>query len=155
MKKIILYFLLLMVVPATAQSSLFGKESQYNFQPPVGQPSQKPLIDAGQHSNPKNSRNSNERLGMNPRDYEEVVRVISKENFDETRLNTAKRMINVNPMSTRQIVDICKLFTFEANRLEFAKYAYIHCVDPNKYFLVNEVFTFDSSKKELDDYIRH
>jgi hypothetical protein len=153
MKKFVLYFLLLLTIPATAQSSLFGKESQHSSPPPVGQPN-KPLIDAGQPIN-HNNRNGIEKTGMNPRDYEEIVRVISKENFDETRLNTAKRMININPMSTRQIVDICKLFTFEANRLEFAKYAYIHCVDPNKYFLVNEVFTFDSSKEELDEYIRH
>lgn len=152
MKRIILYFLLLMAVPATAQSSLFGKESQHGVQPPVKQQNHKPLMDMGQPTKPNNR---NEQTGMNAQDYEEIVRVISKENFDETRLNTAKRMINVNPMSTRQIVDICKLFTFEANRLEFAKYAYIHCVDPNKYFLVHEVFTFDSSKEELDEYIRH
>lgn len=151
MKKLVLYFLLLMTIPATAQSSLFGKESQHSSPPPVGQPN-KPMMDAGQ---PKKPNTRNEQTGMNARDYEEIVRVISKENFDETRLNTAKRMINVNPMSTRQIVDICKLFTFEANRLEFAKYAYNHCVDPNRYFLVNEVFTFDSSKEELDEYIRH
>ena len=92
---------------------------------------------------------------MNPKDFNEAVRIINNENFDEKRLATAERIIAANPMSTRQIANICKLFNFESNRLEFAKYAYRRCVDPNNYFLIDEVFTFDSSKKELYDFIRN
>ena len=92
---------------------------------------------------------------MNPRDFNEAVRIINNENFDERRLATAERIIAANPMSTRQIANICKLFNFESNRLEFAKYAYHRCVDPNNYFLIDEVFTFDASKKELYNFIRN
>ena len=74
---------------------------------------------------------------------------------DAIQAATAERIIAANPMSTRQIANICKLFNFESNRLEFAKYAYRRCVDPNNYFLIDEVFTFDSSKKELYNYIRN
>lgn len=90
---------------------------------------------------------------MNPKDYDDAVRIISNETFDDRRLTTAKRIITVNPMSVHQIAGICRLFTFEANRLEFAKYAYFHCVDPNNYFLLDEVFTFKSSKDELFEFI--
>ena len=96
-----------------------------------------------------------EEIGMNPRDFNEAVRIINNENFDEKRLATAERIIAANPMSTRQIANICKLFNFESNRLEFAKYAYRRCVDPNNYFLIDEVFTFDASKKELYNFIRN
>lgn len=92
--------------------------------------------------------------GMNPRDYEEVVRIVSEENFDEKRLTKAERIIVNNPMSTRQIAGICRLFIFEANRLEFAKFAYPHCVDPNRYYLLDEVFTFNASKEELYEFTR-
>lgn len=92
--------------------------------------------------------------GMNPKDYETVVRTISNETFDDTRLTIAKQVIIDNNMSSRQIADICKLFTFENNKLEFAKFAYPYCVDPNKYFLLNEVFTYDSSKHELNEFIQ-
>ena len=160
MKKLVLYFLLLMAVPATAQSGLFGSHSHHDSKPPMehkkpgppsGQHKPGPMIKAKKSSTHSSRR---EEVGMSSRDYEEAIQIINKENFDETRLNMAKRIIRGNPMSARQIVNICKLFTFEANRLEFAKFAYPYCVEPNKYFLVDDVFTFESSKQELDEYIR-
>jgi hypothetical protein len=152
MKKLVLYFLLLMVVPATAQSGLFGKRSHHDPSTPAREYHPRPMIKPGHH-NPHAPRL--EEIGMNRRDYKEAVRIINNENFDERRLATAERIIASNPMSTRQIANICKLFNFESNRLEFAKYAYHRCVDPNNYFMIDEVFTFDSSKKELYNFIRN
>ena len=152
MKKLVLYFLLLLVVPATAQSGLFGKRHHHGSPTPAGQYHPRPMIKPG-HS--KHHVPRHEEIGMNPRDFNEAVRIINNENFDEKRLATAERIIAANPMSTRQIANICKLFNFESNRLEFAKYAYRRCVDPNNYFLIDEVFTFDSSKKELYNFIRN
>ena len=157
MKKLVLYFLLLMAIPATAQSGLFGSHSDHHAPPssPPPPPAEHhhpgPMIKTGKPAAPANR---NEGKGMNTRDYEDAVRIINNENFDESRLNMAKRIISGNPMNSRQIAKICRLFAFEANRLEFAKYAYKHCVDPNKYFLLDEVFTFESSKKELDEFIQ-
>ena len=138
MKNLVLYLLLMIAVPVVAQPGY-------------------PLIKAGHHAHPASHHNSSthhKNLGMNPRDYEDAVRIINNETFDEKRLDAAKRIITANPMSTRQIVGICKLFTFEANKLDFAKYAYHRCVDPNKSFLLDEVFTFRSSKEELFEYIQ-
>ena len=57
-------------------------------------------------------------------------------------------------MSASQILGICKLFSFESNKLEFAKYAYEFCVDKNKYFLLSEAFTYESSKRELSEFVK-
>lgn len=152
MKKLVLYFLLLLVVPATAQSGLFGKRSHHHSPAPAKQYHPRPMIQTGHH---KHHFPHQEEIGMNPRDFTEAVRIINNENFDEKRLASAERIIAANPMSTRQIATICKLFNFESNRLEFAKYAYRRCVDPNNYFLIDEVFTFDASKKELYNFIRN
>jgi len=92
--------------------------------------------------------------GMSPQDYESAYQIISKESFDSSRLTIAKQVISSNPMSASQIVEICKLFSFENNKLEFAKYAYTYCTEKNKYFLLNEAFTYESSKRELDEYIK-
>lgn len=136
MKNLVLYLLLMIAVPAVAQPG-------------------HPLIKAGPHARPgKHYKPRHETPGMNLKDYSDAVRIISEENFDSKRLVTAQRIIDANPMSTRQIAGICKLFSFESNRLEFAKYAYRHCVDPNNYFLLDDVFTFESSKKELYEFIR-
>lgn len=93
--------------------------------------------------------------GMNTQDYEEAYQLISKESFDSSKLTLAKQIIESNPMTASQILDICKLFSFESNKLDFAKFAYIYCVDKNKYYLLNEAFSYDSSKRELDEYIRN
>lgn len=94
------------------------------------------------------------KMGMDPRDFDEVVALLSKETFDDTRLATAKQIIANNPMTVNQIAQICRLFTYESKKLEWAKFAYPYCVDKNKYYMLNEVFTYDSSKRELNEYIR-
>lgn len=91
---------------------------------------------------------------MNPKDYQAAYDMIEDESFDSSKLSLAKQVIAVNPMSSSQILGICKLFSFESNKLEFAKYAYEFCVDRNKYFLLNEAFTYESSKRELNEYIK-
>lgn len=93
-------------------------------------------------------------MGMDPRDFEEAAAMLSKETFEDTRLATAKQVVANNPMTVNQITQICKLFTFESNKLELAKFAYPYCIEKNKYYMLNEVFTYDSSKKELDEYLR-
>ena len=93
-------------------------------------------------------------LGMNPQDYEHACQLIANESFDSSRMTIAEQVVTSNPMTASQILGICKLFTYEDNKLEFAKFAYTRCVDQNNYYLLNEAFTFDSSKQELHEYIK-
>ncbi|MFM7683799.1 MAG: DUF4476 domain-containing protein [Bacteroidota bacterium] len=46
------------------------------------------------------------------------------------------------------------IFGFEETKLDFAKFAYDYCFDVNNYFLVNDAFTFDSTKDELNEYLQ-
>ena len=92
-------------------------------------------------------------FGMNPQDYEEACQVISEESFDSSKLTLAKQVVSANPMTASQILGICQLLSFESNKLEFAKFAYSYCVDPNKYYLLNEAFSYESSKRELNNFI--
>ena len=92
--------------------------------------------------------------GLRQNDYEEACRLISRETFDSSRLNIAKQVVSANPMTANQIIGICKLLSFENHKLEFAKFAYAYCTEPNRYYLLNEVFSYDSSKRDLDEYIR-
>ena len=140
-----------MVVPASAQTGIFGPRSAHSRHITDGQHSQGPLFNGRHHHH--YPAPSMETPGMNPRDFDDAVRIISDESFDEKRLDVAKRIIASNPMSARQVANICKIFSFEANRLEFAKFAYGFCVDRNRYFLVEETFNFSASKDELNDYI--
>lgn len=92
---------------------------------------------------------------MNPNDFEAAYDLLSKESFDNTRLKVAKQIASTNLLSVNQIKRICQLFSFENNKLEFAKYAYNSCVDQNNYFKLNEVFKFESDKQQLNSFINH
>ena len=92
-------------------------------------------------------------FGMNPQDYDEAYQVISSESFDSSKITVAKQVISSNPMTASQILGICQLFSFESNKLEFAKFAYAYCVDQNKYYLLNEAFSYESSKRELNNFL--
>lgn len=92
-------------------------------------------------------------FGMNPYEFEEVKAMIEHESFDNTRLTIAKQVADGNRLSASQITAICQLFSFENHALEFAKYAYPSCIDQNRYYLVNQAFKYDSSKRELNELI--
>jgi hypothetical protein len=79
--------------------------------------------------------------------------IIEKESFDNSKLNTAKQVASNNALCVTQIMQICRLFSFDQSKLDFAKYAYHFCVDQNNYFMVNDVFSFSSSKDELQKFI--
>jgi len=92
---------------------------------------------------------------MSSEDFEFVVDYLSKKTFDSDRLEAAKHIVRENWVSAHQIATICKLFTFDSNMLEFAKYAYASCSDKGMYFLVGEALKFSSSRDELYEYIEN
>ncbi len=92
---------------------------------------------------------------MRKDDYESAKASIGQSPFDDTRLGTAKQIAGANCLHAGQIAEICRIFTFEENKLKFAKYAYARCIDPQNYFKVNEVFTFDASRDELNKFVGH
>lgn len=93
-------------------------------------------------------------VAMGNREFNEVKDQIRNESFDNSRLTLAKQIVSANPMTADQIKEICKLFSFESNALEFAKTAYTRCINPEKYYVVNRAFKYEASKRELDEYIR-
>ncbi|MBS1683354.1 MAG: DUF4476 domain-containing protein [Bacteroidetes bacterium] len=89
---------------------------------------------------------------MTSADYASAKASIEKATFEETKLKSAKSIISNNCMYADQIRSICRLFTFEASKLDFAKFAYKYCYDKNNYFKINDVFEFDASRDELSTF---
>ncbi len=90
---------------------------------------------------------------MKAGDFTAAKKTISESSFDDTKLSTAKSIAAANCLSTDQIVQICNLFSFEESKLAFAKHAYKYSTDPKNYFKVNNVFSFSTSKEELNQFI--
>lgn len=91
---------------------------------------------------------------MSDFDFSQAKETLRKEWFENTRMTTAKQIIDRNYFTSQQVKDLLLLFTFENNRLEIAKYAYGKTVDKGNYFIVNDAFTFNNNKEKLGEYIR-
>jgi hypothetical protein len=88
-------------------------------------------------------------------EYGKVTATIKSQSFEETQLKIAKQAIKANCMSTAQIKGICKMFSFEESKLEFAIYAYSFCTDKNNYYNLNDVFSFSTSVDSLNEAIEN
>jgi hypothetical protein len=99
------------------------------------------------------SNNRSCRVPMNATSFQAAKTSVSKQSFSETKMKTAKLVLNANCLSTAQIVEIMGLFSFEGDKLEFAKSAYDKCTDKGNYFMVNDAFTFSASVDELTEFI--
>lgn len=90
---------------------------------------------------------------MSASNFSSAISTVKGQSFDDTKLKSAKQIAGSNCLSASQIKEMCQVFGFEASKLDFAKFAYKYCTEPNNYFKVNEVFDFSSSVDELNEYI--
>ena len=90
---------------------------------------------------------------MDNRSFDDAIQAIKGASFDESKLSTAKAIANTNYFTTDQVMTICQQFAFDDSKLAFAKYAFKKTLDNNAYYKVNSVFSFDSDKQALNDFV--
>ena len=90
---------------------------------------------------------------MDGNSFRSAKQTVSQASFEDTKLSTAKAILSGNCVSSDQVVQLCQLFGFEDTKLKFAKFAYAKTTDQGNYFKVANVFSFDASKTELNDFI--
>ena len=95
----------------------------------------------------------NQGQSANNQYFSQFLSSLKSESFDSSRLQNAKVYASKTNLSASQIKDIAATFTFDSNRLDWAKAAYNSCYDKGNYFLLRETFTFSSSYSELQDYV--
>lgn len=92
-------------------------------------------------------------LAMHPQQFEEVLSVIRRQTFESTRANVARQIMNEHYFTSAQVARILEQFNFDSYRLDMAKFAYTRVVDPERYYVTYNVFSFNSSVNELSRYI--
>ena len=90
---------------------------------------------------------------LNNADFRDALESIKRKSFSDSKLILAKQVTKRNCLTANQIKTITALFDFESTKLEFAKYAYPFCYNPENYWKINDVFDFESSIEELDEFI--
>jgi len=136
-----------------------GKPYQYSHRPNSGShqggspkpPSVSPPSHG--HGQPGGGYGNTQTSCRNSSEFAMAIASIKKETFESGKLQFAKNMTVSGPICVEQIIQICNMFTYESSKLEYAKFAYPYCSDKNLYYLVNNVFQYQSSKNELNKII--
>lgn len=91
---------------------------------------------------------------LNPvQDMGSIMAAIDEESFDDGKIIVAKQATSKKCLTVDQIKQIMEEFSFSKNKLDFAKYAYKRCYNPDDYYQVNSAFDFSSEKEELNEFI--
>lgn len=105
-------------------------------------------------TNESDANGYNDAMPMSDESFDKFKLSLRNEGFDETRVTIAKQVISQNLFTSKQVKETLQQFAFEASKLEIAKFAYQYTVDKGSYFLVNDAFTYSSSKQELAEFIQ-
>lgn len=86
--------------------------------------------------------------------FEAYLDAVESQWTDNSRLTVAKQGLQYHFLTTAMVMEVMQEFWTESARIEFAKAAYNRVVDPQFYYLVNDLFWHNSSVQELDRFIR-
>lgn len=91
---------------------------------------------------------------MTSADFNERLNTVKNESFDDSKLEKAKFVFKDEYFTSNQAATAVQVFSFETKKVEFAKFAYKRTVDKKNYYKVVDALTFDSYKRELQDWIK-
>ncbi|MCY1662078.1 DUF4476 domain-containing protein [Chryseobacterium sp. SL1] len=75
--------------------------------------------------------------------------------FDDSKLSMIRQQMRTTMFTSQQISALVKEVSFDKNKISFAKSMFSKCVDKHKYFLVYDAFDFESSKRELMEFVQN
>jgi hypothetical protein len=90
---------------------------------------------------------------MSSIEFSQAKSHMDRESFDSGKMRLAKGIINGNYLLSQQVKVLVEEFTFKDNQEELALYAYPKTYDQNKYYMVYNAFTFDSSKDKVSKWV--
>lgn len=123
-----------------------GKQPPVYQQPVYQQPVQQPVY---QQPAPVQAPPAGRCVPTSASDFNTALNSINSKTFEDSKMTVAKQITASKCLSAAQIKQVAEAFTFESNKLAYAKYAYQYCFDQQNYYILNDVFTFESSIDEL------
>lgn len=82
-----------------------------------------------------------------------MVLQLKAQSFETNRLSLAKVLVASSALSADQIARLAETLDFSNTRVDFLKYSYVYCIDPENYFRTVDVLTFTADKKKVLDYV--
>ncbi len=91
---------------------------------------------------------------MDSESFNEKLNTVKNESFDDSKLEKAKFVFDDEYLTSAQVASVTKVFSFDTRKVDWAKFAYKRTVDKKNYFKVVDVLTFDTDKRELQNWIK-
>lgn len=90
---------------------------------------------------------------MTSANFIKMKQSVESKPFSDTKMSTAKVAIKNSCLSANQIIEICKLFSMDEDKLAFAKYAYDYCIDKANYYQIGDIFSFSSTTDDFNEFL--
>lgn len=90
---------------------------------------------------------------INSTDFIAVNAQLKAEAFSETKFAIFKQIFASECLTIIQIRELTKQFSFDQDKIDLVKMAYNSCVEKQRYYLLNDVFSFSSSKQEFATFL--
>lgn len=113
-------------------------------------------LDTYVRNNSYNDQYNNYKLAMSDVSFNQLYRNVSNQRTTSKRLSAATKAFNTvaNYFSVAQASQLITLVAGENNRLQLAKLSVDNIVDPENITQLFDLLTTESSRQNLDDYIR-
>ncbi len=103
------------------------------------------------NNNPNNPRALPQ---LNEREFDRIKNQIRESGvLDKNRLDLAKSLTQENGLSSNQMVEVAKLFTYDANRLDYLKFSFDFVTDRQNFGSVTQAFAFDVNKRDFERFL--
>lgn len=83
-----------------------------------------------------------------------ITKAIQAEDFADDKMRLALAFAKNQCMSIDQVRAITLLFDFADDRMTFLKSAHLNCLEQSNYYMLSDVFTFSSDKKEFNKFLQ-
>lgn len=91
---------------------------------------------------------------MTMRDFNDLKNTVGARSFESTKIEVIKHAVDANYLSAEQVKHLLILLDFESSKVEIARYAYANTCDKKNYFKIYDVFSFETSVSEIEEYIK-
>ncbi|MCC3155405.1 DUF4476 domain-containing protein [Hymenobacter sp. BT770] len=90
---------------------------------------------------------------MAPQEVDALVQAVQQRPFEASKLSMAKEALAQSSIQTDDLKRLLRSIQFESARVELAKFAYSHVVDPQNFSRVYDAFDFDASVREVQQAV--
>lgn len=91
---------------------------------------------------------------MNNQDFSQFVTAVKRDaQYDDSKIGMIMNATKHTSFKATQVYELINVLSFEKGKLQLAKQLYATCIDKQNFYQVYEAFSFESSKRELNDFI--